>query len=80
MKSSTNPIGNQQLGRNKKKGRGENRKGGMNNDIKPKDNANNDRLKVNVGEGKKEKKKVKFPCNICIDDHLTHFSPNSRNL
>jgi hypothetical protein len=29
----------------------------------------------NVGEGKNEKKKVKFPCNLCMDDHLTHQCP-----
>jgi hypothetical protein len=34
-----------------------------------KNRANND------GEGKNEKKKVKFPCNICMDDHLTHQFP-----
>jgi hypothetical protein len=27
------------------------------------------------GEAKEEKKKVKFPCKICIDDHLTHLYP-----
>jgi hypothetical protein len=75
VQSSTNPNGNQQLGGNKRKGRGNNRKGGRNNDNKPKDNAKNDRLKVNAGEGKKEKRKVKFPCKLCIDDHLTHLCP-----
>ena len=73
MQSSTNPNGNQQTGGNKRKGRGNNRKGGRNNDNKPKGNTNNDRLKVNVGEGKKEKRKVKFPCKLCTDDHLTHL-------
>jgi hypothetical protein len=29
----------------------------------------------NVGEGKNEKKKVKFPCKLCVDDHLTHQCP-----
>jgi hypothetical protein len=48
---------------------------GGRNDNKPKENANNDILKINVGEGKKEKKKVKFPCKLCIDDHLTHLCP-----
>jgi hypothetical protein len=29
----------------------------------------------NVGEGKTEKRKVKFPCKLCTDDHLTHLCP-----
>jgi hypothetical protein len=29
----------------------------------------------NVGEGKTEKRKVKFLCKICTDDHLTHLFP-----
>jgi hypothetical protein len=73
--SSTNPNGNHQPGGNKTKGRGKNHKGGRNNNNKPKDNVNNDISKYSVGEGKKEKRKVKFPCNICIDDHLTHLCP-----
>jgi hypothetical protein len=32
-------------------------------------------LNNNDGEGKKEKWKVKFPCNLCTDDHLTHLCP-----
>jgi hypothetical protein len=32
-------------------------------------------LKVNVGEGKKDKIKVKFPRKLCTDDHLTHLCP-----
>jgi hypothetical protein len=74
VQSSTNPNGNQQLGGNRKKGRGNNRKGGRNNN-KAKDNTNNDRSNNNVGEGKKEKWKVKFPCKLCKDDHLTHLCP-----
>jgi hypothetical protein len=75
MQSSTKPNRNQQPGGNKSKGRVKNHKGGRNNDNKPKDDANNDRLKVNAGEGNKEKRKVKFPYNICIDDNLTHLCP-----
>jgi hypothetical protein len=26
----------------------------------------------NVGEGQNKKRKVKFPCNLCMNDHLTH--------
>jgi hypothetical protein len=29
----------------------------------------------NVGEGKNENRKVKFLCNICREDHLTHQFP-----
>jgi hypothetical protein len=32
-------------------------------------------LKVNAGEGKKEKWKVKFRCKLCTDDQLTHLCP-----
>ena len=45
---------------NKKKGRGNNHKGVKNNN-KPKDNSNNEKSNNNVGEGKKERRKVKFP-------------------
>jgi hypothetical protein len=48
--------------------------------INPRTNINNDRSNNNVGEGKKEKWKVKFPCKLCIDDHLTTYAPNLRNL
>jgi hypothetical protein len=74
MKSSTVPNGNQQPGGNKKKGRNNNHKGGKNNN-KPKDNRNNEKTNNNDGEGKKERRKVKFPCNLCTDDHLTHLCP-----
>jgi hypothetical protein len=68
----TNPNGNQQPGGNKKKGCNYIRKGGKNNN-KPKDNGNNEKTNNNVGEGKKERKKVKFPCNLFTDDHLIHL-------
>jgi hypothetical protein len=75
VQSSSNPNGNQQPGGNKRKGRGNNHKGGKNNNNKAKDNNNNDKSNNNVGEGKKEKRKVKFPCKLCKDDHLTHLCP-----
>jgi hypothetical protein len=70
--SSTNSNGNQQLGGNKKKVHGNNCRGGKTSN-KPKDNSNNEKLNNNVDEGKKEGNKVKFPCNICIGNHLTHL-------
>ena len=52
--------GNQQPSGKKKKGKkGE----GNQNKTKPTNNADG---------GKKEKKKVKFPCKLCQEDHLTH--------
>jgi hypothetical protein len=35
-------------------------------DKKPTDNA---------GEGTTEKRKVRYPCNLCAEDHLTHLCP-----
>ena len=29
----------------------------------------------NVEGGKKEKKKVKFPCKLCLEDHMTYKFP-----
>jgi hypothetical protein len=72
VKASTNPNGNQQPGKNKKKGNNNNHKGGENNN-KPKDNGNNERTNNNASEGKKERCKVKFPYKLCIDNHLTHL-------
>jgi hypothetical protein len=74
VQSLTNPSGNQQPRGNKKKGRTNNRNCGKNNN-KPKDNGNNERMNNNVDEGKKERRKVKFPCKLCTDDHLTHLCP-----
>jgi hypothetical protein len=74
VQSSYNPNGNQKMGGNKKKGRGNTRNGGKNNN-KSKDDTNNDRSNNNVGEGKKENRKVKFHCKLCKDDHLTHLCP-----
>jgi hypothetical protein len=52
--------------------RNNNHKGGNNNN-KLKDNGNNEKTNNNVGKGKKERRKVKFPCKLCIYDHLTHL-------
>jgi hypothetical protein len=73
VQSSTDPNGNQKPGRNKKKGHDGNCKGGRNN--KPKENGNNEKMNNNVGEGKKERWKVKFPYKLCIDDNLAHLCP-----
>ena len=64
---NSNPKGNQQSD-GKKKGRN-NKKKGKNG----KGNAN--KTNERVGEGQKEKKKVKFPCKLCAGDHLTHLCP-----
>jgi hypothetical protein len=50
--------------REKNKGKG--KKGSGGNDKNP---------NKNVEGEKSEKRKVKFPCNICGDDHLTHQCP-----
>ena len=63
--AQTSSKGNQQPGGKKKKGKkGE----GNQNQNKPKP-ANN------ADGGKKENKKVKFPCKLCQEDHLTHLCP-----
>jgi hypothetical protein len=74
---SSNPNGNQQPRGNKRKGHGNNCKGerNNNNNNKPKDNVNNDISNNNVGEGKKERRKVKFPCKLSTHDHLSHLCP-----
>jgi hypothetical protein len=73
VQSLKNPNGDQQPDGNKRKGRN-NRKGGKNNN-KPKVNDNNGMQNDNAGEGKKEKRKVNFPCKLCTHDHLTHLCP-----
>jgi hypothetical protein len=73
MQSSAKPNVNKQPGGNKKKGRN-NRKGGKNGN-KPKDNGNNEKTNNNAGEGKQERRKVKFPYKLCTNDHLTHLCP-----
>ena len=72
MQSSTDPNGNQQ---HKKKRLNNNRKGGKNNN-KPKDNGNNEKMNNNVGEGKKERRKVKFPLRFIQNIILLIYVPN----
>jgi hypothetical protein len=66
-----NPNGDQQPDGNKRNARN-NHRGGKN---KTKDKNNNGKNNDNVGEVTKEKCKVKFPCKICTNDHLTHLCP-----
>jgi hypothetical protein len=58
---SMNQKGNQQS-KGKRKSKGKKGKGDK------KDVNNSDK-------GKNEKRKVKFPCKLCMDDHLTHQFP-----
>ena len=67
---SSDQKGNQQPGRNRKKGKN-NRKGGNRNE----NSNNNDKNSYNAGGGKQTKHKVKFPCKLCKDDHLTYLCP-----
>ena len=68
---SSDQKGNQQPGRNKKKGKN-NHKGGNRNE-----NANNnEKNSRNAGGDKEAKRKVKFPCNLCKEDHLTYLCPH----
>ena len=67
---SSDQKGNQQPEKNKKKGKN-NRKGGNRNEN---DNYN-DKNAWNAGGDKQSKRKVKFPCKFCKDDHLTHLCP-----
>jgi hypothetical protein len=71
VQSSKNPNGDQQPDGNNKKGRN-NHRGGKN---KPKDKSNNGKQNDSDGECMEEKSKVKFPCKLCMDDHLTHLFP-----
>ena len=68
---SSDQKGNQQPGRNKKKGKNNNRKGGNRNE----NASNNDKNDQNAGGDKQVKFKVKFPCKLCKDDHLTYLCP-----
>jgi hypothetical protein len=69
-----NPNSDQQPRGNKRKGCGNNLKRVKNNKNKKDNNNNNDDKSNNiVGEGKKEKGKVNFPCKLCKYDHLTHL-------
>ena len=68
---SSDQKGNQQLGRNNNKGKN-NRKGGNKNE-----NANfSDKNDRNAGGDKQSKHKVKFPCKLCKEDHLTNLFPH----
>ena len=62
--------GNQQPRRNRKKGKN-NRKGGN----KDENANNNDKNDGNFGGEKQTKRKVKFLCKLCKDDHLTYLCP-----
>jgi hypothetical protein len=73
MQSSDNPNGNQQPGGNNKKGYNNHKGGKIGN--KPKENGNNEKMNNNAGEGKQERRKVNFPCNLYTHDHLTHLCP-----
>jgi hypothetical protein len=58
---STTPKDNQKIEGKKKK---KNKKG-----------KGDKNVAKNYGEAKFKKRKVKFPCNLCTDDHLTHLCP-----
>ena len=62
--------GNQLPGWNKKKGKN-NHKGGNRNE----NSNNNENNARNCGGDKQAKRKVKFPFNLCKDDHLTYLCP-----
>ena len=67
---SSDRKGNQQPGRNKKKGKTIVIVGiGMKMPILM------TRIPAMLGGDKKFKRKVKFPCKLCKDDHLTHLCP-----
>ena len=61
--SETSQKGNQHPGGKKKRGK------------KGEGNQNKQKPANNADWGKKEKKKVKFPCKLCHEDHLTHICP-----
>ena len=66
---TSNSKGNQQPGRNKKKGKNICKVGNKN------ENANNNDKNTNAGGDKQSKRKLKFPCKLCKEDHLTHLCP-----
>ena len=69
---SSNQKGNQQPRRNRKRGKNNNnKKGGYKNE----NSNNNDKNGKNAGGDKQNKRKVKFPCKLCKDDHLTYLCP-----
>ena len=61
--AQTSQKGNQQPSGKKKRGK------------KGEGNQNKQKPTNNADGGKKEKKKVKFPCKLCHEDHLTHLYP-----
>ena len=68
---SSDQKGNSQPRRNKKKGKNNCRGGNKN------ENSNsNDKNSYNDGGDKQSKRKVKFPCKLCKEDHLTHLRPH----
>ena len=69
---SSDQKGNQQPRRNRKKGKNNNNKKGGN---KNENANNNDKNNKNAGGDKQNKHKVKFPCKLCKDDHLTYLCP-----
>ena len=64
---SSKPKGNQHPGRNRKTRKNNHKGGDMN------ENANNNDKKTNAGGNDQSKCKVKFPCKLCKEDHLTHL-------
>ena len=64
---SSDQKGNQQPWQNRKKGKNNNNKKGGN---KNENANNNDKNGKNAGGDKQNKRKVKFPCKLCKDDHL----------
>ena len=67
---SSDQKGNQQPRWNKKKGKN-NCKGGNRNE-----NANNnDKNACSAGGDKQAKRKFKFSCKLCKEDHLTYLCP-----
>ena len=67
---SSDQKGNQQPKRNRKKGKN-NWKGGNKNE----NSNNNDNNGQNSRGDKQAKCKVKFPCKLCKDNHLTYLCP-----
>jgi hypothetical protein len=57
LKGTQQPRGNNKKGKDNKGGGNDNK---------------NDKYDANVGGAKKEKNKVKFPCNLCRKDYLIH--------
>ena len=66
---SSDQKGNQHPERNKNK-RKNNRKGGNRNE-----NVNNGKNTHDSRGDKQDKCKVKFPCKLCKDNHLTYLCP-----